>query len=75
MTRAEVANTIEQFLDGNGGQWDWDDFCSCQIADPELDAIRGRCVNLHDEYPSETGYCSTAGFQLMREMVRTLRTS
>ena len=47
-TRAEVADIIEQFVDGTGGRWDWDDFTSTKIADPELDAIRVRCIELHD---------------------------
>ena len=31
MTRQQVADAIEHFLDGTGGKWDWDDLCSSQI--------------------------------------------
>lgn len=41
-TRADVANIIDAFVSGAGTPWDWDDFCSVRIADPELDAIRLR---------------------------------
>lgn len=34
-TKAEVADIIEAFLDGTRGRWDWDDFTSLRIADPE----------------------------------------
>jgi hypothetical protein len=27
-TKSEVADYIEQFLNGTGGKWDWDDFTS-----------------------------------------------
>ena len=36
----EVALYIREFLDGSGGDWDWDDFTSVPISDPWLDAIR-----------------------------------
>jgi len=39
-TRDEVADYIENFLNGNGGPWDWDDFTSVRIDDPELDQVR-----------------------------------
>ena len=54
-TKAEVADIIEQFLDGTGGRWDWDDFTSVKIVDPDLDTIRVRCIELHDEtaYPGQ----------------------
>jgi hypothetical protein len=72
-TRAEVADYIEAFLSGSGARWDWDDFCSIRIADPELDAIRVRCVDLRDEDPCPNQYCGAAGLEVMRGFVRSLR--
>jgi len=40
MTRAKVAKEIAAFLGGSEGKWDWDDFMSCHLKDPELDAVR-----------------------------------
>jgi hypothetical protein len=37
-----VVETIRAFLDGTGGDWDWDDFISCSLRDPGLDRIRVR---------------------------------
>jgi hypothetical protein len=72
----EVADIIERFVDGGGGQWDWDDFCSTPIADPKLESVRGICTNLCFTHPpSELGhFCSKAGVLLMREIVQNLRT-
>jgi hypothetical protein len=39
-TPAEVAGFLRDFIDGTGGDWDWDDFTSVRLANPELDAIR-----------------------------------
>jgi len=72
-SRAEVAEIIEQFLDGTGGRWDWDDFCSIRIKDPELDAIRLKCVTLHDDDPHRYHYCGEVGIAVMRGFVDTLR--
>ena len=39
-TGEEVARYIRNFITGEGAKWDWDDFESVSIADPELDRIR-----------------------------------
>jgi hypothetical protein len=74
-TREEIARTIEAFVNGTGRQWDWDDFTSIRLDDPELEAIRKRCVAIPDEFPptTRTDYCSPAGLQVMREMAQGLR--
>jgi hypothetical protein len=76
-TREEVANTIEGFISGTGRQWDWDGFVSIRLDDPELEAIRQRCVSLPVEFPpsTTTDYCSDAGIQVMRDLVQGLRSS
>jgi hypothetical protein len=39
-TPDEVIGFIEDFIEGSGGQWDWDEFTSLQITDPRLDDLR-----------------------------------
>ena len=75
MSRGEMADIIERFVDGICGEWDWDDFCSFPIVDPSLDAIRVRCIGLPQEFPSSQKghYCSEAGIEVLRVMVRELR--
>lgn len=36
----EVAGFIRDFIEGSGGNWDWDDFISVTIKSPELESIR-----------------------------------
>jgi hypothetical protein len=37
---AYAARTIRSFLDETCGPYDWDDFTSCSLRDPEVDNIR-----------------------------------
>jgi hypothetical protein len=76
-TKLEVARIIEQFLNGSGGAWDWDDFCCNRITDPYLDSVRIACHELRATYPpkEKVHYCGPAGFAVLREMVAKLRAS
>jgi hypothetical protein len=75
-TREEVANTIEGFANGTGRQWDWDGFTSIRIDDPDLEAIRQKCLSVRDEFPpaKPADYCSEAGMEVMRKLATELRT-
>jgi hypothetical protein len=74
-TPEEVADTIEGFVKGTGNQWAWDGFISIRLDDPELEAIRQRCISIRDEFPpaDPRSYCSDAGMGMMRQMVQDLR--
>ena len=76
LTREDVANEIEKFLKAEGGRFDWDDFCTFRIVDPELDRIRQRCANLDEEFPPGlTGprYCNEQGIEVLKGYVDYLR--
>ncbi|HJT81542.1 MAG TPA: hypothetical protein VJ719_10125 [Chthoniobacterales bacterium] len=74
-TAEEVASTIDGFVNGQGNQWAWDGFISIRLDDPELESIRQEIVALPAKFPSSNprDYCSEAGMEKMREMVRNLR--
>jgi hypothetical protein len=73
-TREEVADILEDFVSGKGGNWDWDDFISFRIADSELERIREHCANLDSEHPSDKGrYCSEKGLEVIRDYIKLLR--
>jgi len=76
-TRQEVAETIEAFVNGTGRQWDWDGFISIRLDDPDLEAIRQKCIAVRDEYPPSkpTDYCSEAGMEIMRGLAQSLGAS
>jgi hypothetical protein len=71
----EVANIIESFVEGTGRNWDWDDFCSHEIENRELDAIRLKCCELSSSHPpiAKGQYCNDEGIELLRETVKNLR--
>jgi hypothetical protein len=75
LTRREVADEIESFLKGEGEPYDWDDFCKFPLADPELDTIRARCLQLDQEFPPglSGGYCNEDGMRVLRQYVEHLR--
>ena len=60
-SRAEVSEIIDDFVNGTG-QSDFGQFLYVAIQDPQLDSVRMRCLQLHEEYPpEEEGYwCSRA---------------
>ena len=74
MTRAEVAKCLEDFLEGRGGRWDWDDFTSIRIKDPGLESIRLRCASLPESYPPKSPghYCDEEGMAVLRALLANL---
>ena len=75
-TKEEVIVVIENFISGAGGTWDWDDFISFPIDEPELDAARDLCNRISELYPpakGRGGYCSEAGIDRFRSIINDLR--
>lgn len=62
-TDAEVRLIIENFLMGQGGEWDWDDFISLKISDDYLEGIRKLTDILPKRYPPKVAgqYCNDEG--------------
>jgi hypothetical protein len=75
MTKAEVAKCLEDFLLHRGGRWDWDDFISIPLEDPDLDTVRRRCAALPDRYPTERPhqYRSEEGIAALNTLLAGLR--
>jgi hypothetical protein len=76
-SRGEIADIIERFVEGICSEWEWDDFCSWPIRDPQLEQVRVRCASLPQEFPSahERHYCAEAGMAIMRQIIFDLRGS
>jgi hypothetical protein len=76
LTREEVAQTLEGFINGTGGQWDWDDFMSSPIEDNKLELIRLRSSGLDSEFPPKQigSFCNEAGLEVIRSYIAELRT-
>lgn len=77
LDRLDVAEILEDFLQGTGDQWDWDDFTQGRppLPDPDLEAIRRRCASLGKEFPpTRPGwYCSEEGLKVLRSYITALR--
>jgi hypothetical protein len=76
LSRAEAAKYIEDFVMGSGDAWDWDDFISIPLDDPELDKIRVQCATMPDRYPPTRPrqYCNENGTAELRRLAETLKT-
>ncbi|HLL60586.1 MAG TPA: hypothetical protein VK338_02625 [Candidatus Nitrosocosmicus sp.] len=74
-SKEEVAEILDNFLNGKGDPYDFDDFCTFPIVDPELDKIRKRCAGLREEFPPEHKhqYCGPEGTKVMENYLKQLR--
>src|SRR5215208_6305748 len=46
LSASDVEEYLRNFLDGGGGDWDWDDFTSIPITDPTLEGIRQEAADV-----------------------------
>ena len=77
MDKTQLASLLENFLEGSGGEWDWDDFITAtELDDDKLESIRRKCVLLSAEFPPEKSneYCNEQGRQVLRNYINLLRT-
>ena len=44
LSATEVATYLRDFIEGSGDDWDWDDFTSVPIANPQLEDIRRKAA-------------------------------
>ena len=74
LSRGEVARTLQNFLEGTGYEWAWDDFTSFPLEDNELERIKTRCATLDSEFPPvEKGhFCGEEGLAVIRRYVKEL---
>ena len=72
----EVSGIIQEFLDGTGNRWAWDDFISKRrFKDEYLDEIRLQCDLMSMRHPSAKlgQYCNDDGLFLLQDMADDLR--
>ena len=73
-----MAKVLEDFLEGRGGDWDWEAFTyGGAISDQRLEEIRLRSIHLGREFPPTTRheYTNAAGRQVLRDYILELRRS
>lgn len=69
VTKEQVVLEIDKFLAGEGGGYDWDDFCSIRIEDLELNNVRILCADLPIAYPR----CPAASTVPMKDLTSCSR--
>jgi hypothetical protein len=75
-TYLAVASILEGFVEGTGGQWDWDAYItSMTFDDPYLREVQMRMIHLSDKFPVKKGmgYCGPQGLQVIRDYAKELR--
>lgn len=75
LTRSEAAALIEGFIEGTGGEWDWDDFTSVRHRDAMVEAARQDCLAVADDFPAHvpTEWCGPGGTAVLRAIAARLR--
>lgn len=78
LSKEEVAQILENFLEGKSGRWDWDDYSLGMCFEDEcLERIRIRCRGLSQEFPAHNQgeYCNPQGLDVIRDYIKQLRAS
>ena len=73
-SRAEVAEILQEVVDGVYVEIAWNDFIRYRIQDSALDEIRLRCAGLEEDYPALVSgrLLSGAGEDVLREIIKEL---
>lgn len=72
----EIAQLLEDFLEGRGHPLAWDGFTlGSKFDDERLEQIRVRCAGLSEEFPAEKAgeYCNEQGRDVIRRYIVELR--
>jgi hypothetical protein len=76
LSNQQVAQILEDFLEGRGNRWAWDDFTlGMSFEDKRLEEIRIRCVGLSQEFPPDNPneFCNEQGRNVIRDYIKELR--
>lgn len=67
-SRRYAIASIRNFLNGTGGDWDWDDFTSIPPGYPDLEELQQFGNSLSFSHPpgAKGGYCNDEGFRQLR---------
>lgn len=70
----QTITLIRRFIQGSVDPYEWDDFISIPLRDPELEKLRITCVNLPKDFPpaDKQHYCGQAGLEILESLARHL---
>ena len=78
LNNQELAQILEDFLEGKGNKMAWDGFTlGMSFDDENLEKIRLRCAGLSQEFPptQRHEYCNEKGRDVLRRYIKQLRSS
>ena len=78
LSNQQVAQILEDFLEGRGSRWAWDDYTlGMSFENKYLEEIRLRCIGLSREFPPDNPneYCNKQGLAVIRDYINQLRTT
>jgi len=63
LTLRQIVDLIDELLNGTIGPYDWNDFLTLPMKDPEIDNVRKECAAIARKYPPQNkkDWCSEAG--------------
>jgi hypothetical protein len=72
--RSKVVCLVRQFIQGNVGPYEWDDFLSIPLKDTVLEQLRITCVELPKTHPptDRNHYCSPAGLMELEKQIQRI---
>lgn len=72
-SRPYAIDTIRNFLNGTGVDWDWDDFTSIPLGYPDLEELQQFLQRFVVHSPGKGGrYCNEEGFRQLRAQLEEL---
>jgi len=74
MTKQEIIEILGHFVSGHLYAWDWDNFVSARLHDPELEEIRSTCLRIQAEYPAGgSTWCNAEGIERLKQLYEQLQ--
>jgi hypothetical protein len=75
LTLSEAATYIENFANGAGQAWDWDDFTSEPHTDPAITHIVKECEQVEINFPPrhEHEWCNPDGIKELKQIAERVR--
>jgi len=62
-TMKQIADIIDNFLNGTSGPYEWQDFVTYPFKPPQLEKVRKECADIKTKYPPENSkeWCNELG--------------
>ncbi len=51
LSKDEYISFLRSWIADTCGEWDYDDYTSVKVSDPQIESIRQRLIRLSDKYP------------------------